>query len=83
MACAEGRDNKTVAKRVRVAPGTVTKWRARFVADRVDGPYDEARPGTPRKITDAQIEAVIVRTLETMPRGATHWSTRDMAKPPA
>jgi transposase len=79
LACAEGHDNKTVAKRVRVAPGTVTKWRARFVADRVDGLYDEARPGTPRKITDAQIEDVIVRTLESTPRGATHWSTRGMA----
>ena len=80
LACAAGHDNKSVARRVRVAPGTVTKWRARFVADRVDGVYDEARPGTPRKITDTQIENVIVRTLETTPRGATHWSTRGMAK---
>lgn len=47
LACAEGFDNKRVARRVRVAPGTVTKWRVRFVADRVDGLYDEARPGTP------------------------------------
>lgn len=80
LACADGHDNTTVARRVRVASGTVTKWRARFVANRVDGLYDEARPGTPRKITDAQIENVIVRTLESTPRGATHWSTRGMAK---
>jgi transposase len=50
------------------------------VADRVAGWFDEPRPGAPRQITDAQIEAVIVRTLETTPRGATQWSTRDMAK---
>jgi len=80
LACADGLTNTAVAKRLRVAPGTVGKWRRRFVAQRVDGLLDEPRPGTPRRITDDQIEAVIVRTLETTPRGATHWSTRGMAK---
>jgi len=80
LACAEGRTNQMVARRVRVAPATVGKWRARFVQDRVAGLCDEPRPGTPRQISDAQIEDVIVRTLESTPRGATHWSTRGMAK---
>jgi transposase len=80
LACAEGRDNTTVARRLRMSQTTVCKWRARFVSDRVAGLFDEPRPGTPRQITDAQIEEVIVRTLETTPRGATHWSTREMAR---
>jgi len=80
LACAEGRDNTTVARRLRLSPTTVCKWRARFVADRVAGLFDEPRPGTPRQISDDDIEAVIIRTLETTPRGATHWSTRGMAK---
>jgi transposase len=80
LACAGGRDNKTVAQRLRVSPATVGKWRSRFVDARLDGLYDEPRPGAPRKITDQQIEDVIVRTLETTPHGATHWSIRDMAK---
>jgi transposase len=80
LACAEGRDNTVVAKRLRMSQATVCKWRARFLSDRVDGLYDEPRPGAPRTITDEQVEQVIVRTLETTPRGATHWSTRDMAK---
>jgi transposase len=80
LACADGADNKTVARRLRVAPATVGVWRARFVEGRVDGLYDEPRPGAPRQITDEQIEGVIIRTLETTPVGATHWSTRDMAK---
>jgi transposase len=80
LACAAGEDNKTVARRVRVAPATVGKWRRRFVEDRVAGLMDEPRPGAPRQITDEQIEDVIVRTLESTPEGATHWSTRDMAK---
>lgn len=80
LACGEGLTNTAVAKRLRVAPGTVGKWRSRFVAQRVDGLLDEPRPGTPRRITDDAVEAVIVRTLESTPRGATHWSTRTMAK---
>src|SRR5262249_43591250 len=80
LACAEGHTNKVIAKRLRMSQVTVCKWRARFIADRLDGLYDEPRPGTPRQVTDEQIEQVIVRTLEEMPRGATHWSSRDMAK---
>ena len=80
LACAVGSDSKVVARRLHVTPATVCKWRGRFVRQRLDGLYDEPRPGAPRTITDAQVEAVIIRTLETTPRGATHWSTRDMAK---
>jgi transposase len=80
LACAEGHDNGVVARRLRMSPATVCKWRARFVAERVAGLFDEPRPGTPRRIDDTAIEALIVRTLETTPRGATHWSTREMAK---
>jgi transposase len=80
LACAEGCDNHTVARRLRATPATVGKWRSRFVEDRLEGLYDEPRPGAPRTITDEQIEQVIVGTLENTPRGATHWSTRAMAK---
>lgn len=80
LACAEGADSKAVARRLHVSPVTVWKWRGRFVSQRLDGLYDEPRPGAPRKISDEQVEAVIVRTLETTPRGATHWSTRGMAE---
>jgi transposase len=80
LACADGRPTKTIAKRLHVAAPTVCKWKTRFLRDRLDGLYDEPRPGTPRRIGDEQIEAVIVRTLEETPRGATHWSLRGMAK---
>ena len=80
LACARGLDNQTVAKKLRVSPQMVGRWRARFLARRLDGLVDEPRSGAPRAVSDDQVEAVIIRTLETTPRGATHWSTRAMAK---
>jgi transposase len=80
LACAEGIANKDVAARMGVTPQMVGKWRARFVAARLEGLADEPRPGQPRKITDDKVEAVIVKTLEQAPPGGdTHWSTRSMA----
>jgi transposase-like protein len=80
LACAEGSQNKAVAARLQIDPATVGKWRRRFVAQRLDGLRDEPRSGAPRTIADARIEEVIVRTLESLPPGATHWSSRGMAR---
>lgn len=79
LACADGLNNKEVAARQRVTQQTVGKWRTRFAEDRLDGLLDAPRPGTPRTIEDDRVDAVIAKTLETLPRGATHWSTRAMA----
>src|ERR1700747_2331512 len=80
LACAEGLDNRAVAKKLRCSLGMVGKWQARFLKQRLEGLYDEQRPGAPRKISDEQIEQVVIQTLESTPRGQTHWSTREMAK---
>jgi transposase len=76
----DGITNKEVAARLAIDPVTVGKWRRRFLADRLDGLRDEPRCGAPRTVEDARIEAVIVRTLESLPADATHWSSRGMAK---
>ena len=55
------------------------KWRRRFLQSGCDGLLDEARPGGPRTVSDADVERVVTTTLESMPRDATHWSTRSMA----
>jgi transposase len=80
LACAEGKANQEVARQEGVHQATVGKWRARFVSQRLDGLHDEPRPGAPRTISDADVERVIVQTLENSPRDATHWSTRSMAQ---
>ena len=79
LACAGTATNAAVARRHRTTDATVGKWRTRFIENRLEGLYDEPRVGGPRTISDAAVEAVIVKTLETTPRGETHWSTRTMA----
>ena len=80
LACAEGLDNQTVARKLRTSLGMVGKWRRRFLQARLEGLYDEPRPGAPRKVSDADVERVVIQTLESTPRGETHWSTRGLAK---
>ena len=79
LRCGSGRCNSQVARELRTTNATVGKWRARFVAEGVAGLLDEPRSGAPRRISDDQVEAVIVKTLESTPRDATHWSVRSMA----
>jgi len=80
LACAEGGSNLAVVARLGVDRKTVTRWRARFLRERLDGLTDDPRPGVPRTITDARAEEVVVRTLEEVPEGATHWSKRELAR---
>ena len=79
LAAAAGPNNTEIARALGIAVSSVRKWRNRFAEHRLDGLTDEPRPGQPRRITDAKVEEVIVRTLETSPKDATHWSTRSMA----
>ncbi len=80
LGCDEGISNDVVAGRLRISSATVCKWRERFRVRRVEGLLDEPRPGAPRTITDAHVEEVVTRTLESMPDNSTHWSTRLMAE---
>lgn len=80
LGCADGFDNRQVARQLRITDQTVCKWRERFRTARLEGLVDEPRPGAPRTISDAQVEAMITRTLEAPPVNASHWSTRTMAQ---
>ena len=80
LGCADGLSNVAVGAKLRVSNVTVGKWRARFIERRVEGLFDEPRPGAPRKISDDEVEAIIVKKLESKPKGRTHWSTRKMAE---
>ena len=80
LQAADGRPNAAIAEHLHVTLPTVRKWRERFADRRLDGLTDDPRPGAPRAITDAQVEAAVTRTLESVPKDATHWSTRTLAR---
>src|SRR5271155_2927230 len=80
LAAAAGEQNQEIAAALGCTDSTVGRWRGRFARRGLDGLHDEPRPGKPRSISDADVERVIVKTLEEQPRGATHWSTRSMAQ---
>ncbi len=79
LAAADGLSNSEIAEQLGISRPTVTKWRNRFGQSRLEGLLDEPRPGRPRTVTDEQVETIVITTLESKPRDATHWSTRSLA----
>lgn len=58
-ACAEVNSNSAVAHFARVRQQTVGKWRSHFLSKGLEDLLDEPRPGTPRKVSDAEVEKVL------------------------
>jgi len=79
LLAADGLQSKVIAERLGATQSTVGLWRRRYALARLDGLYDEPRPGTPRRIGDDAIAETIRLTLEAQPKNATHWSLRAMA----
>ncbi|MCY3940403.1 MAG: IS630 family transposase [Gammaproteobacteria bacterium] len=80
LACAEGEPNASIAKRMKLNPMTVGKWRRRYIEQGLQGLHDELRPGRPRTHEDEQVAEVINTALQSTPPNATHWSVRSMAE---
>lgn len=80
LLCAAGSSNTETAAELHVTIQTVGKWRQRFIEKRLDGLLDEPRPGTPRRLSEADVDRVLALTLESTPSHGAHWSTRSLAE---
>jgi transposase-like protein len=61
LACEREPSSAVVATRLGVGPHTIGKWRKRFIADRIEGLYDEMRTGMPRMVEDEAVAELITR----------------------
>ncbi len=81
LLAADGLSNSRNAREVHVSRPTVILWRQRF---RQGGPgaLTEIAPGRGRRVTYGaeRVNEIVQATIQTKPPGATHWSTRTMAK---
>ncbi len=80
LASVEDESDRSVVARLDTTRAAVGKWSQRFIEKGCDGLLDEPRPGTPRTVSDSNVERVVVATLESMSQGASQWSTCSMAK---
>src|SRR6516162_1945370 len=80
LATADGKTEGVIAAENDVNRKTVRLWRERFRIQGLSGLWEIA-PGRGRKPTydSSRIKAVIDATLQSKPKGSTHWSCRTMA----
>ncbi len=76
-----GLQNKQIVRKLKIRPETVALWRNRFISHRLNGirkdaPHPRRRP----RIDQQKVDEIISRTLHTRPKGATHWTTRTLAR---
>ena len=76
---AEGVAGTEIATRTGYTPVQVSRIRARFASDGVDGLADRPRSGRPPELTDAKRARIVALTLQAPPKGLSQWSMREMA----
>jgi len=81
LMAAEGKQDLEIASELAINRHTSSLWRKRFLGDGLDGIWD-TKPGRGRKPSYDQdkVAAMIDATLQTKPKGSTHWSCRTMAR---
>lgn len=78
---ADGLSNSAIARQLNTSRPTVLLWRKRFQEVGPKGLIKDAPHGpSPHRLQRDKIDAIVEATLHTTPPGATHWSTRTMAK---
>ena len=80
LACGQGLTATEVAERLSKRLLSVQMWRRRYLEQGVSGLEDRPRSGRPRKLSHANVRAILKATVERIPRESTYWSVRLMAE---
>jgi len=81
LAAAQGKQDKDIAANLRINFKSVALWRKRFCTNGPDCLWEVAAGrGRKPKYSAEKVNEIINATLQTRPRGATHWSCRTMAE---
>src|SRR5436309_11957655 len=81
LMAADGKQDLEIADELDVNRHTPALWRKRFQTEGLDGVW-EVQPGRGRKplYDEEKVSAIVAATLQTKPKGSTHWSCRTMAR---
>lgn len=77
---ADGLTPKDISDQLQISAPVVFKWRKRYLEAGIEGLNDLPRSGQPRKLSTQKMKEILTLTTQHVPREATHWSVRLMAK---
>jgi transposase len=78
---AEGLPYRTIQERLGTTPPTISRWRRRFLKQRVAGLLEIRHPGQKPSVITPALQAKVLETTRRKPSdGSTHWSCRKLAK---
>lgn len=80
LALDEGASVTEIADRLHVSRPTVYTWKRRYAKEGLDGLPDRPRPGRPTTLDEKTVREILFLTTQRIPKEATHWSTRLMAR---
>ena len=78
---ADGLPYRTIQERLDTTAPTISRWRDRFVKQRVAGLLEIRHPGQKPSVMTAALQAKVLEASQRKPNdGSTHWSCRKMAQ---
>jgi transposase len=76
-----GRSFKEIQKRLQTTAPTISRWKKRFVAERINGLIEVRHAGRKPSVITAKLQARVLEATRRKPKdGATHWSIRKLAR---
>jgi len=80
LACLDGQQNKEIAEKLSILPGTAGRWRQRFLASGLAGLHDAPRSGKPATYGPDLRQRLLAKLEEKPPAGQATWDGGSLAQ---